>query len=59
MFFFQNYDTKQYIEHYVYRNMKQTNQIREAKEKKDFLKKIEEGEVELTEKVWEYILKTD
>ena len=21
MFFFQNYDTKQYIEHYVYRNM--------------------------------------
>lgn len=35
------------------------NQIREAKEKKDFLKKIEEGEVELTEKVWEYILKTD
>jgi len=32
------------------------NQIREAKEKKDFLKKIEKEEVELTEKAWEYIL---
>jgi uncharacterized protein YbjQ (UPF0145 family) len=32
------------------------NQIRDAKAKKDFLKKIEKGEVELTEKAWEYIL---
>ena len=32
------------------------NQIREAKEKKDFLRKIEKEEVELTEKAWEYIL---
>lgn len=32
------------------------NQIREAKEKKGFLKRIEKEEVELTEKAWEYIL---
>lgn len=31
-------------------------QIREAKEKKDFLKKIEKEEVELTDKAWEYII---